>query len=60
MFFLRLPGSQIEIDIPVIGTFSTDKPSGGIEPDIPVTETLEDIAKGGDSVLRFVKEFVRK
>lgn len=60
MFFLRLPGSQIEIDIPVIGTFSTDKPSGGIVPDIPVTETPEDIAKGGDSVLRFVKEFVRK
>ncbi len=51
MFFLRLPNSQIEVDIPIVGTFSTDKPYGGIVPDVAVLVSPGDIASGKDPVL---------
>ncbi|NJL12651.1 MAG: hypothetical protein HC913_06415 [Microscillaceae bacterium] len=60
MFFLRLPHSKIEIDIPIIGSFSNDKPSGGIEPDVRVKPKLEDLVKGEDKVLRVSREIIEK
>jgi hypothetical protein len=50
-FFLTLPGSGIEIDIPLIGAFpATPQPDAGIEPDAPVVTTAADIAAGRDPV----------
>jgi hypothetical protein len=50
-FFLTLPGSGIEIDIPLIGAFpKTPQPDAGIEPDVPVVTTAADIAAGRDPV----------
>jgi Peptidase family S41 len=48
-FFLRLPHSGIELDLPLIGQFPRgDRPDAGIAPDVPVTLTREDIAQGRD------------
>jgi C-terminal processing protease CtpA/Prc len=59
MFFLRLPNSKIEIDIPIIGTFSEDKPAGGIVPDVLVKPSLEDLIKGEDRTLKTTQEIIR-
>lgn len=51
-FFLRLPESGIECDLPLIGTFPpTPMPDGGIEPDVLVARTAADIAAGRDPAL---------
>ena len=55
IFFLRLPNSGIELDIPVFGSFSEDLPAGGIQPDILVQETVESLRAGRDPVLEAVK-----
>lgn len=59
MFFLRLPNSKIEVDIPIVGTFSEDKPTGGIIPDILVKPTLEDLMKGNDRTLITTQEIIK-
>lgn len=51
-FFLQLPASQLEAELPVIGYFPKgDRPDAGIDPDIAVEETAEDIAAGRDPVM---------
>jgi hypothetical protein len=51
-FFLRLPESGIECDLPLIGTFPpTPMPDAGIEPDVRVERSAADIAAGRDAVL---------
>lgn len=51
-FFLRLPNSGLEADLPLIGTFSAKpQPDAGLVPDVHVTETAADIATGRDAVL---------
>lgn len=48
-FFLRLPASGLEIDLPLIAGFpATPQPDAGIEPDIAVPLTAADIAEGRD------------
>ncbi|MFT3808083.1 S41 family peptidase [Arenimonas sp.] len=48
-YFLRLPNSGIELDLPLIGQFPLqDEPDAGIEPDIRVVATSADIAAGRD------------
>lgn len=54
--FLQLPNSQIEVDIPLIGSFYETQSDGGVQPDILVQETVEDVVKGRDAVLEKVKE----
>lgn len=50
--FLRLPGSGIEIDIPLIGYFPPDaQPDAGIFPDLHVAESAGDIASGFDRTM---------
>jgi C-terminal processing protease CtpA/Prc len=52
VFFLRLPASGLEADLPVIGTFpSGPQPDQGLIPDIMVSESVGDIASGRDAVL---------
>ncbi|MFO0582697.1 MAG: S41 family peptidase [Anaeromyxobacter sp.] len=51
-FFVRLPASGLEADLPLIGTFPlTPQPDGGVAPDVPVKPTPEDLAAGRDRVL---------
>lgn len=53
-FFLRLPASGLEADVPLIGRFAvTPKPDAGIVPDVPVMLTREDITAGRDAALEF-------
>jgi C-terminal processing protease CtpA/Prc len=50
-FFLLLPHSGIEIDIPLIGTFpAQSQPDEGLMPDVLANFSQEDVAKGIDSV----------
>jgi len=49
LFFLRLPNSGIEVDIPLVGVFPNDEqPDAGIEPDVAVAPTVDAIVKGID------------
>lgn len=57
--FLRLPHSGIELDIPLFGTFFDSKLSSGIEPDITVLPTVQDIISGNDPVWKAVLESIR-
>jgi C-terminal processing protease CtpA/Prc len=51
-FFLRLPESGLEADIPLIGYFP-DKamPDAGITPDVLAPVTARDIASGRDAAM---------
>jgi len=60
-FFLRLPKSQIEMDLPLIGSFAASpQPDSGLAPDIFVTPTLQDIIEGKDAEMTRIKEVQRK
>lgn len=51
-FFLRLPESGLEADLPLIGTFPlTPQPDAGVVPDITATMSADDIATGRDRVM---------
>jgi Peptidase family S41 len=51
-FFLRLPNSDIELDLPLVGQFpATPQPDAGLEPDVRVKVRIADIAKGADPEL---------
>lgn len=51
-YFLRLPESGLEIDLPLIGYFpATPQPDAGVVPDIAVAHTATDIAAGSDPAL---------
>ena len=58
-FFTRLPESQLEFDIPLIGYFPEgDKPDAGLEPDVTLTQSPEDIAAGRDRAMAYALEVV--
>jgi len=60
-FFLRLPHSGIEMDLPLIGTFPpAAEPDAGITPDILAETTASDIASGRDAVLAAAKLAIRE
>jgi hypothetical protein len=49
-FFVRLPASGLEFDLPLIGTFPLQPaPDAGIEPDVKVDVSAVDIATGIDA-----------
>ena len=48
-FFLRLPNSHLEADLPLIARVAeTAMPDAGLDPDVPVKRTVEGIASGRD------------
>jgi hypothetical protein len=52
-FFLQLPASRLEVDLPLIASFpTTPQPDAAIEPDIAVATTAKDIAVGEDPQMR--------
>ncbi|MBU6414284.1 MAG: peptidase S41 [Planctomycetes bacterium] len=61
-FFLRLPHSKIEVDLPLIAAFPEDPntPDAGLTPDLLIPTTAADIASGNDSVLQAVKRLLTK
>jgi hypothetical protein len=60
-FFLRLPKSQIEMDLPLIGSFPlSPQPDQGLTPDVVVTPTLQDIVEGKDAEMARVYALQRK
>ncbi|HEX2642799.1 MAG TPA: S41 family peptidase [Thermoanaerobaculia bacterium] len=60
-FFLRLPNSKIEVDIPLIGYFpAAEQPDTGVQPDIAVQPSAEDIARGIDRELATVRERIKR
>ena len=55
MFFLNLPNSKIEVDVPVYGYYPTsEQPDRGLIPDVEVKQTVADLAAGRDTVLAYV------
>jgi hypothetical protein len=61
LFFLWLPNSKIEIDIPLIGYYPlTDQPDKGISPDISIPLNIQDILSNKDKVLEKTIELIRK
>jgi len=61
LFFLRLPNSTIEIDVPLIGYYPlVEQPDEGLTPDIIVLPTLKDIKDEKDVVLEKALEIIDK
>ncbi len=61
IYFLNLPNSKIELDIPVIGDFQIgEHPDKGYEPDVFVAPNVEDIVKGIDTELAATLELIAK
>lgn len=55
-FFLRLPHSRIEVDLPVIAYFpSRPQPDAGLVPDVLVPRALADLSSGRDAELDAVR-----
>lgn len=51
-FFVRLPASGLEFDLPLIGYFPAEpQPDAGLAPDVVVEETVEDLIHGRDRTL---------
>jgi hypothetical protein len=51
-YFVRLPATGLEADLPLIGRFpTTPQPDRGVKPDIAIPITRADIAKGTDGQL---------
>jgi hypothetical protein len=58
-FFLRLPHSGIEIDLPLIGTFPKEpQPDAGLVPDVIVAVSAADIAARRDAALTAVENLM--
>jgi hypothetical protein len=59
-FFVRLPASGLEFDLPLIGYFPKGpRRDGGVRPDVRVRTTASDIARGHDPVLDAALRWVR-
>lgn len=61
-FFLRLPRTGIEMDVPLVGLFpgGDDAPDAGLTPDVLVKVTAADIAGNRDAALHAVKQLMMK
>jgi hypothetical protein len=64
-FFVRLPRTGIEVDLPLVALFPSRKPGeafppdAGLDPDIRVDTTAGDIAAGRDAAFERVLELIR-
>ncbi len=60
-FFLRLPHSKIELDLPLVGQFpAAPQPDAGIEPDVPVQPNVQDIVAGRDAEMAAVEALLAR
>ena len=61
MFFMALPNTKIEVDVPLIGTdydVAKARPNAGISPDVYVKPNIEDVKKGIDTEIEVVKKLI--
>ena len=59
-FFLGLPNSKIELDVPLIGTFPPEPmPDAGLTPDILIKRKQRDVEDARDAALDAVGERVK-
>ncbi len=60
-FFVKLPGSGIEFDLPLIGYYPpSPQPDRGVIPDIVARRTVADVISGNDSVMAKAKKWIGK
>jgi hypothetical protein len=55
LFFMKLPNTGIEVDVPLIGIDYAEaarRPNAGISPDVPIEPTLTEVRQGIDAELR--------
>lgn len=58
-FFVRLPATGLEFDLPLVGYFAnTPQPDAGLEPDVRVAARPVDIAAGRDPVLERAVDWI--
>ena len=58
-YFLRLPHSKIEVDLPLIGFYPPrPRPDRGLAPDVVVRVTPADVARGRDPAMNAVRRLV--
>jgi hypothetical protein len=57
-FFLKLPNSKFEIDLPLIYNYHKNKPDRGISPDYEIETTQSDIHNNKDAQLQFVLSLI--
>lgn len=57
-FFLTLPNSHFEIDLPLIYNYHPDKPDCGITPDFSVPDSQSDIYKNRDAQIAFCLDLI--
>ncbi|QPC99743.1 S41 family peptidase [Qipengyuania soli] len=58
-FFVRLPGSGLEFDVPLIANFpTTPQPDRGVLPDVEISPTVADIASGRDTCMDAARAWV--
>jgi hypothetical protein len=63
LYFMLLPNSKIEVDVPLIGTdleIAKNLPDAGVEPDVFVKPSIEDAVKGIDTEMEVVKKMINK
>ena len=55
-FFLRLPASRLEVDVPLIARFPSGLlPDAGLAPDVRVAESIDDLRNGRDVEMATVR-----
>lgn len=60
-YFLRLPNSRIEVDLPIIGFFPVgERPDGGLKPDVLVRERWTDVGAGRDRAMDAARGLIRR
>jgi hypothetical protein len=58
-FFVRLPGSGLEFDLPIVGNFAqTPQPDRGVLPDVMVKPTIADISAARDPCLESAMRWI--
>lgn len=58
-FFVRLPASGLEFDLPLIGFYPPGTPpDAGLPPDVAVARTLPDVASGRDSAMAAARSWI--
>ncbi|MCU0467087.1 MAG: S41 family peptidase [Arcicella sp.] len=61
MFFISLPNTKIEIDVPLIGMnydLAKTRPDAGLSPDVYVKPNIMDAVKGIDTEMEVVKKLI--
>lgn len=59
-FFVRLPASGLEFDLPLVGYFPPGHPAdAGLKPDVRIAPTREDLATGKDTALEAALLWIR-